>query len=59
MRNTSYFMERRENEAWKKDKVERMEAQKTSVKKLEHFQKWMKNTKQLDMNEGIDNEECL
>jgi hypothetical protein len=32
MRNTSYYMERRENEAWKKDNVERMEAQKTVLR---------------------------
>jgi hypothetical protein len=52
MRNTSYNMERRE---WKKDNVERMEAQRTSVEKQRHSQKWMKKTEQLYKNEGIKN----
>jgi uncharacterized NAD(P)/FAD-binding protein YdhS len=59
MMNTSYYMERRENEAWRKEKVERMEAQKTSVEKPGHFQKWLKKTEQQDMNEGMQNEESL
>jgi hypothetical protein len=59
MRNASYNMERRENETWKKDNVERMEAQRTSTEKLGHSQKWMKKTEQLDMNEGIKNEASL
>jgi hypothetical protein len=42
MRNASYYMARRENEAWKKDNIERMEAQNTSAEKPRHFQKWMK-----------------
>jgi hypothetical protein len=45
-------MERR---AWKKNNFERMEDQRTSTGKLGHSQKWMKNTRQLDMNEGIMN----
>jgi hypothetical protein len=36
MRNASYNMARR---TWKKDNVERMEAQRTSTKKLGHSQK--------------------
>ena len=45
-------MERRE---WKKENVERMEAQRESVEKKRHSQKWMKKTEQLDKNEGIKN----
>jgi len=55
MRKASYNMERRENQTWKKDNVERMEAQRTSTEKLRHSQKWIKKTKHLDMNEGIKN----
>jgi hypothetical protein len=33
MRSTSYYMERREHEAWKKYNVERMKDQNTSAKK--------------------------
>jgi hypothetical protein len=42
MRNDSYNMEIRENETWKKDNVEIMEAQRTSTEKLGHSHKWMK-----------------
>ena len=52
-------MEIRENETWKKDNVERMEAQRTSTEKLGHSQKWMKKTEQPDMNEGIKNQESF
>jgi mevalonate pyrophosphate decarboxylase len=58
MRDISFYMARRENEAWKKDNV-RMEAQKTSVEKPGHFQKWMKKTEHQDMNKCIQNEESL
>jgi hypothetical protein len=37
MRNVSYYMERREHEAWKKDNVERMEAQKKVLRNQDTF----------------------
>jgi hypothetical protein len=58
MRNGSYNMKKRENETWKTYNIERMEAQRTSTEKPRHFQKWMKRTEQLDMNENIKNETC-
>jgi len=57
MMSASYSMERRENVTWKEENVERMEAQSTSKNKSRHSHKWMKNTEQPDMNEGIKNQE--
>jgi hypothetical protein len=57
MRSASYSMEIIENVTWKEDNFERMEAQSTSIEKSRHSQKWMKKNEQLDMNEGIKNQE--
>ena len=44
-------MERRAHVTWKEDNVERMEAERTSTQRPRHSQKWMKKTKQLNLNE--------
>jgi hypothetical protein len=48
MRSDSYSMARRAHETSKEDNVENMEAHSSSSKNLGHFQKWMKNTEQLE-----------
>jgi hypothetical protein len=47
MRIASNDMERR---AWKRDKVERMEAERTNTQRTRHSQKWMKKTEQPEHN---------
>jgi len=56
MKNASYEMTRR---AWKKDNVKMMEVERTSTQRTRHSQKWMKKNEQLDMNEGIRNQEIF
>ena len=41
--------------AWNKYNVERMEAQRKNVDNLRHSQKWIRRTKQPNMDEGIKN----
>jgi hypothetical protein len=50
MMSASCSMERRAHATWKKENVERMEAQSTSKEKPGHFQKWMKKTKPPEQN---------
>jgi hypothetical protein len=59
MMSASYSMARRAHVTWKEENVERMEAQSTSKNKSRHSHKWMKNTEQPDMNEGIKNQESF